>query len=857
MKKKKWKRRGRTAVTSISAVALLVTLYHPQPAHAAYIAPNDKYYHNQTHLKQIRADRMWTVSKGTTAIKIAVLDSGVDATHPDLQGNLLPTINLVPKEPARDMKGHGTQVAGIIGAKGNNGIGVSGVMWSAKILPIKVLDKQGETDTNTLAKGIYRAVSEGAKVICMSAAYLYHAPALEEAVNYAEEKGVVVVAASGNEGDRVDYPAAYPTVISVGSVNGSNVVTSSSNYGPEIDIVAPGVSIYTTAMSGKYSPMTGTSAATPQVAAAAAMVLSRQPFLTPLEVRQILFGSATDIAENGWDRKSGHGLLNIEKAVRSKLSSDISEPNNTQSKATPFPIESQNLSRLGPYDTIDWFYTDVPYDGKLVFTASVTSKAVAPIAATFYMEGRGPVTYYLADGDTLTIPTQSGRLFYKLERGSGSGDFAYTLTNRFTIGPDGYERNNEKTAYRSLPPGNRVSVTGNFNVPGDTDWYSYYVRSGGKLNIVVAPDTRRMDPVVAIYKEGDKNHPLPPFDNGTPKDPTERILMDVTPGRYFIKVSNYIPTAVNGEYKLDLTYTPERADTNEPNDTYRQATKLGTNSFMTGTLATRSDYDWYSFRVSSDSYVTIRAPYIPVDSGVRLTMYNQSLDYVLFSEDEVAQFSKRGRNIFEMKLKPGTYYIRLDSAKPFKYDSYRIQLIQQPLISGYRDISTHWAKKEIVRLTQKGIVKGFSDYAFRPDKGVTRAEFATMLLRAMKSNGLEVGKTGSNPFRDLSRKHWAYSSIMQVSELGIMQGYENNTVQPDRVISRAEMAVMVARAKHMLLYPRQSSYRDVKRNFWAAPAIEILTLNGWLKGYKDGTFRPNQAVRRGEMAVFLSKAFRL
>ncbi len=821
----------------------------------AAAAPNDYYYSNQSHLKQIKADKAWETIKGNPSITIAVLDTGVDSNHPDLKGNLLPGVNLVnPGKPPVDDNGHGTAVAGIIAAKGNNRIGVAGVMWSARILPIKVLDKYAESDdVSTVARGIHIAVDRGAKIIVMSLSILTNSPSLEEAVRYAEEKGVIVVAASGNEGSRVAYPAAYPTVIAVGAVNGSNKPLYQSNLGPELKLMAPGWNVYTTKMGGTYGAISGTSAAAPQVAAAAGLVLAQRPHLTPLEVRQLLYYTAADLGPKGWDKETGYGLLDVSRAVHTVLPADINEPNNSQSRATPFPIESQARGELSPKDQVDWFYTDVPYDGKVTFRTWVSTGTVAPIAATFFSEDRSPVTYYISSGGTLTVPLRAGRVYYKLER-VGIPSVRYVLTSRFTINPDRYEKNDTLETARPLPPGNRVSIEGNFHTRGDEDWFSYYVRDPGKLNLSVTTDTLRIDPVLFVEKLGGS---WETFDDGTRENPAERANLDVSPGKYLIRLSDYNHNQVNGVYRLDLTYTPERKDDNEPNDTSRLATRLGNGTLMTGTISSRSDNDWFQFQIPSDSYVTIRAPYVPVSSGVKLTLYSET-NYVLVAEDEVAQLSAKGRPIAAMKLSAGTYYVRITSTVPFKYDTYRLTVTREKLVDGYRDISNHWARYPIARLSRAGIVNGFEDYTFRPNQPVTRAQFAAMLIRAMNRKGLYTGTTGAVHFADLKRSHWAYTSIVQAARLGILQGYPNHTVRPNAPVTRAEMAAMVARAKKLLLYPRgYSSYVDVSTGYWASPAIESLTSYGYVNGYRDGTYRPQANALRGEVVVLLAKVFDL
>lgn len=838
--------------------ALLLTSWPVSSKVSAAVVPNDPFYSSQPHLQQIGADRAWGVVTGNTSITIAVLDSGVDLDHPDLIDNLVPGVNLLALgKPPEDDNGHGTAVAGILAAKGNNGVGGSGVMWDARIMPIKVLDRHGEAQVENLARGIRTAVELGAKVILMAVSSIHHSAQLEQAVQQAEERGVVVVAAAGNESSRVSYPAAYPTVIAVGAVNSRNEVISQSNTGPELNLVAPGWNLYTTKRGGGYATFKGTSAAAPQVAAAAALILSRNPHLTPLEVRQLLYYTATDLGNKGWDRQTGYGLVNVDRAVRSRLPADINEKNNSQATAAAFPIESQVRGHLDATDTVDWYYADVPYNGNLHVSVWTSPRTVAPLVVTVYT-GNRTESFYPSSGQSLNIPVVQGRAFFKVERGGGAGSVAYHLTSRFQIAPDRYENNDQKASARPLSQGNRVQIRGNFHRPGDVDWFSYYVRGPGKLAVTVTSDTYRIDPVLYIVKEEQRGIEI---DNNGSIPNREQVSLEVTQGRYYLRVSDYWGNAVSGEYELELVYTPELQDANEPNDTYLRATKLGSDMLMTGTIASEHDIDWFTFTLNEETYATFRAPYVPVSKGMTFSLYKAgpNRNYLLASATNVAELSREGSYIYALKLTPGTYYVRLSSTVPFRYDAYRLTIARERLVDGYRDIAKHWARAEISRLTKRGIVRGFDDATFRPEQTVTRAEFATMLIRTLAAKGLYTGNANErNPFRDINRGHWAYENVIKAYDLGILTGYPDRSIRPNQPVTRAEMAVMVARAKGLYTYKRvRSSYNDVSVDFWASPAIESLTSLGYVKGVGYRTFQPQAKTRRAEVVVLLSKAFSL
>ncbi|MGQ9555428.1 MAG: S8 family serine peptidase [Anaerolineae bacterium] len=287
--------------------------------------PNDAYYSSQWNLKAVRAPVAWGRTTGANGPIIAILDTGVSLAHPDLQANLLPGWDFVNGDSSPDDdNGHGTHVAGIAAAVGNNGFGVSGVAWQGRILPVKILDQDGVGDSLTLSNAIHWAVDSGARVLSLSLGSPYSSWLMEEAINYALSRGVLVVAAAGNVGGSSGvpmgtamYPAAYPGVIAVGATDAGNQVTPFSNQGPFVDVVAPGAGILSTYLigGGSYAQMSGTSMATPHVGGLAVLVWSVYPSLSGQDVGNIIMQTALDLGSPGWDAACGYGLMDAGQAV--------------------------------------------------------------------------------------------------------------------------------------------------------------------------------------------------------------------------------------------------------------------------------------------------------------------------------------------------------------------------------------------------------------------------------------------------------------------------------------------------------------------------------------------------------------
>src|SRR5690242_5146799 len=239
-------------------------------------APNDPRYSDQWSLPQIGWDNVFgNINPGSSAT-VAVLDTGVDASQPDLQGVVVPGTDIVDGsgDGTTDPNGHGTEMAGIVAAATNNGEGIAGVGYSGvKVMPVTVLGSDGTGLDSDVINGVVYAVSHHADVILMSFSNPGFSSALQSAINYAWSHGVVLVAATGNDGSNtVNYPAGDKGVVGVGSTGIGDTPSSFSNTGPDVFLAAPGESILSTSNGGGYSDVTGTSASAAAVAGAAALI---------------------------------------------------------------------------------------------------------------------------------------------------------------------------------------------------------------------------------------------------------------------------------------------------------------------------------------------------------------------------------------------------------------------------------------------------------------------------------------------------------------------------------------------------------------------------------------------------------
>ncbi|HEV7664320.1 MAG TPA: S8 family peptidase [Chloroflexota bacterium] len=293
----------------------------------AQVTPNDALYKAfQWNLRRIGMEQAWDLRPSATDVIVAVLDTGVDLNHPDLRPNLLldqgyDFLNDTPTP--QDDESHGTAVAGIIGAVGNNHEGVTGIAWHVKLLPIKALNAQGRGPDSAMVKAILYAADAGAKIINISSTGTRYSAALETAVQYAQEKGALVVAAAGNTGDRdnaVNYPAAFDGVLAVAAIDDKDQVASFSQRQSYVALAAPGVDVPSTAWAGagrgNYASQSGTSIAAPHVSGAAAVLWALRPDLAAGDIATALRASADRVpATNATGQAYGAGILNVAHAV--------------------------------------------------------------------------------------------------------------------------------------------------------------------------------------------------------------------------------------------------------------------------------------------------------------------------------------------------------------------------------------------------------------------------------------------------------------------------------------------------------------------------------------------------------------
>ena len=343
---------------------------------------NDPYLGSEWHLSKIQAPAAWDLSTGLSSVVVAVIDTGVLASHPDLAGKVLAGgYDFVANDTdPTDENGHGTAVSGTIAPATNNSLGVAGVSWNNPILPVRVLDAAGSGTYSAICNGITYAADHGAKVINLSLGATSSSSTLQNAVNYAWNKNCVIIAAAGNNGNNITfYPAACTNVVAVSATNSSDTRPSWSNYGTYVDVSAPGENIWTLSGANSYAGWSGTSFSSPVTSGVVSLMASANTSLSNAQLVDLLLKNSDDIGAAGYDVYYGNGRVNALRAVTAAKNftntvdataplAAVTSPANGSTVKTP----SQNVNVSGT-DNVAVTKVSLYIDGALVGSSATSS----------------------------------------------------------------------------------------------------------------------------------------------------------------------------------------------------------------------------------------------------------------------------------------------------------------------------------------------------------------------------------------------------------------------------------------------------------------------------------------------------
>ncbi|KEK17468.1 hypothetical protein BAMA_12955 [Bacillus manliponensis] len=594
------------------------------------------------------------------------IDTAVNIEHPELKESMLPPYKVINPNNSVVPDIHGTHVAGIISAKENNKIGAHGINPKAKVMSIDISNNEKMLSDYYIAKGILHAVEQGIDVINMSFGSPADSAILQEAIQVAVENNVVVVAAAGNESrSSYSYPAAYDGVISVGATDANKELAEFSNYGPSVDVVAPGVGVFSTIATPKkpntYAKLDGTSMASPVVAGVASLIKSKYPDLNSYEVEALLKSTANDLGEPGYDNTYAHGLVNPVEALKY----DVSKLPNYDGKATADVLQhatevtfengaaEKKGSLTKPFESHS-YKMDLEAGSAAQFALTTSENFDYKLRLYFYPEGSTEATETVNLNDLFAGETEGG-LFKAPGKGTlvaevvdangnyaTDGSSAYTLTmNVANNVKDDMATPEQPYDVTSLPFASNaiqeVAPTLISNGSVDTDYYRVRFPHSGYANVNVAPIVG-LDTAISIYPEGKlEEYESHIIGNNARTNEKESVSFPVNAHEtYIVEVTGNQPIRGRGvvekqpkerqvgtilpyELHINMAQMPNDEDNfiaeNKELDLFgaaeltpevsakmlQNAIPVGINDSKTGVLQTDQDVDLYKVKVEEDT----------------------------------------------------------------------------------------------------------------------------------------------------------------------------------------------------------------------------------------------------------------
>ncbi|WP_162259672.1 S8 family serine peptidase [Paenibacillus sp. Soil766] len=893
------------------------------------------------HVEQMSA---YTNTTQNQNITVAVMDTGVDMAHPALQGSIIQGYDFVNKDDnAQDDHNHGTHVAGIIAAQAYNGVDV-GIAHGVKIMPLKVLDQNGAGTSDLLIQAIQYAVSNHADLINMSLGINGYSRSLHEVIKQAHAQGIVIVSAAGNDSNNwtkneigqfstptsdpldahrtahlTNYPAAYEEVISVGAVaqltNLSYAIADFSNIG-KIDVVAPGVMIYSTVRDGDYGYFSGTSQATPFVTGLAALLKASNPLLDAEDIRLILHTSAQptglqSLQGNIYEASDdypytyasqmiayGDGLINGIRAF------EVPRLKMTPAAAVNFPTNptlSYNFELVNVNDTVvSVTYSvylnaraynettidrevDLPYafaatpswaplqNGQKQLTATISNIGSG---YNFYMYGTweepsskggivqhrsniisAPPRVSLASGTytgtqkvTLTSSFANGTIYYMIEQKNKAAYIStfpvsggeLTLSEDTVLNVATYHNNafsNDVTYQYTITPAVTPPLLsgGGGGGGGGSSQQAPSLNADGKMayefkparvdliillnkalsDLTLEAKTKENVDILSVEMDADivqkasqMNRPIVIAAND--------INMQIPPNAWPIKLST-------GK----ILFTSSKSTTAIPNFTSASAI--------------------YDFSVTEDgskinAFASPVKVTIPFDSNKVKDIHKLS---VYFYDEAQGAWTPIG----SILNSDGTM-----TASLAHFSKYAV--LEKQNDTNLKDIKDHWAQIEIENLAGKGIIDGITSDSFQPDATLTRAQFVTIIAKALKLQ--ETGKT--DIFQDVSADAWYRNSVYAAYSAGMISGMSETTFIPDAPITREQMALIMVNAYlhasgtklEDIVTTQEVKYTDEGTiSAWARSYVRIASALGLLSGTTGGQFAPADNASRAQAAVVI------
>jgi thermitase len=872
----------------------------PNYMRKAFAIPNDTYWPEQWNFTCIKAPQAWDVTTGDDVL-VAVIDTGIDYTHEDLAGKYAGGYDFVNCDgDPMDDHWHGTHVAGTIAASTNNGKGVAGMSWGARLMGLKALDASGSGYDFDIAQAIEYAADNGARIINMSIGGPDYSATLADAVKYAQDRGCVVVAAAGNyNSNAMYYPAAYPNVIGVSATGFTGTKAAYSNYGSYVDVAAPGGDndgdtdhMILSCYIGGYAYAVGTSMAAPHVAGLAALILSQYPSLSGTELARAVLHATDDIGASGRDDLYGYGIIDAQEAVTNDIGFR-EEGSPAADFAGSWSVAASGYASDGAYR-----YSSTA-DDYATFTFGGTG--IVWIASTGTSFGKARIyidNVYQGDSEKVDLygANDYQRLVYK-KTGLTPG------THTIKIVVDG-TKNENSTGYSinvdafdvlgelSKPAPDIIATDGDvLNISWadlgdkyDVDHYRVNVSSAGTdtatgidalsygfnaicdatYSISVAAcgavdDLAKSDTMTAVLS-GDQSVTTPAFDKvyvsaySSDDRPPFTVFFD----------------SVTGAGETSISEDTSAAEALSGATLIGKYLNISTTASFTGDAKVILPYDndglsfddelsLKIYKYESGEWVDCTAAIDTGNNLIAAEASSLSLFAVGKPDDAVVSVNNDDDDCDDYGGSGGggcggggggasTEPEKLEEPDiETEVETETVELIPRPVpIDVPRSF---WAYEYISTLVEKGVISGYADGTFRPSASITRAEFAKMICFAM---GWETKSLSRGSFTDVQQQYWANAYIEVARTHNVLSGYPNGTFNPGKNVTRAEIAKMLAGALGISEFKAsKTSFSDISTH-WAQGYILGCNGAGIISGYPDNRFKPDATANRAEAAKMIA-----
>ncbi|MEI7026807.1 S8 family serine peptidase [Paenibacillus sp. y28] len=884
----------------------------------------------------------WSKVPDRSSVKIAVLDTGVDGQHEELAGRVMAGYDFVNNRPIvqgaqSDDNGHGTAVAGVIAAAANNQLGIAGIAAGAYIIPVKVLDARGSGTSTATSEAIRWAADHGADIINLSigreryrmvdGVQKENTSSMEmDAVNYAVSRGVVVIASTGNDSNHytagqpgdlpsanipdnsiaydvpVNFPAALPNVLAVGAVdlvNGKVQLADFSNVGPEVDVVAPGVRIYTLRNGGGYVQEAGTSVAAPYVSGLAALLKAANMNVGPEQMKRILKETAQDLGTLGSDSWYGSGLIDGQAsfAVPRLHMTHTGGELNRQGELN-FRIESEDYQG----NVAELVYGTAALNVKL--TDPATGQTLREQRSTIAKTDFGHVTFALTEAGTYEIQaddsdqeklvasevTTASILPEPPSASPGSGTYISTVAIHLTSTETGaaiYYTTDGSTPVAGTTP--TMQYTGPFTLKNSTNLKVIAVKhktvspvktfnytiigsssggGGGGGGIYLEPEEPKPEITgETLTIQGNEDS----WKKTLAAEDQQALLIDARADRPIQVVHVVMNASVIS--LAEERNKPIRIQTN------KQILELPPGVLFVGNITGTVELTITDRAMSSRMLkakpqnlldkMAVSDLELKVE-GQAIQGLNKPVTVVWLLPDGMTGDSK----------KLGIYYYNTASGQ-WGYIGGRIQdsgekqgisaalshfssYVVMEYTGTFEDLAGHWARTEVELLAARHVISGVSDSSFAPETKVSRAEFAALLVRGLGSKAKAGSVSKPRIFTDVLDTAWYRDVVYMAYEAGLINGISESRFDPQAPITREQMASMLMRAYRTAAgqvwdmeeggETERSSYADEDSiSEWARQSVYGAADTGLMSGLPGGFFMPLDHATRAQAAVVVKR----